>query len=384
MELSGDLSDFALTDILQILALSRKTGVLSLKGADYSGKIVLEGGRIAYASCTPGESLYDRLLRERMISPKFSQAVNGQANGNGSRHKILDYLVTNRVMSMDDLEYAAKRHFRSIISDLLMKDRGKFWIDINQNTGALVPHEIKLREGLNISEVLLEVAKENDETESGVTVTAPEEETDENIEIKLDEEEMRSLQAPTKELGTEPPPSVSGILYSLLMELKTLSFEAEVSLLVMRYASEISSRGILFWVKGDELRGWGQFGFKFRLLDRAIDEEVRRLRIPLSETNVLTQVARTSHPYIGPMPDDSWHEAMVSRLGVGSKGLSGFVLPLAREGQTMFLVYGDDYPGGREMKGVNELVILSNQASLALEKFSLERMLSRETGDLIR
>lgn len=376
MELSGDLSDFALTDILQILALSRKTGVLSLKGGDYSGKIVLEGGRIAYASCTPGENLYDRLLREGMISPKFSQAVNGQANGNGSRHKILDYLVTNRVMSMDDLESAAKVHFRTIITQLLSKERGKFWIDINQNTGALVPHEIKLRDGLNISEVLLEVAKTNDESDSGYLPPPPEpEDDDQNIEIKLDEEEMQSVEASTRDLTLEPPTSVSGILYSLLMELKTLSFEAEVSLLVMRYASEISSRGVLFWVKGNELCGLGQFGFKFRLQDRAIDDEVRKIRIPLYDSNVLTRVARSGQPYIGPMPEDSWHERMLSRLAAGSKDLSGFVLPLVCEGKTMFLVYGDDYPGGREMKGVNELVILSNQASLALEKFALERLL---------
>ena len=380
MELSGDLSDFALTDILQILALSRKTGVLSLKGADYSGKIVLEGGRIAYASCQPGETLYDQLLREGQISPKVSQSVNGQTNS--SRLRLLDYLVTNRVMSIDDLEYAAKRHFRTIIATLLTKERGKFWIDINQNTGALVPHEIKLREGLNISEVLLEVAKENDESDEGIAPAGKEgENEDENIEIRLDEEEMSSLRAPTKELGTEPPPSVSGILYSLLMELKTLSFEAEVSLLVMRYASEISSRGILFWVNGNELCGLGQFGLKVRLLDQAIDEEVRRLKIPLPDKNVLTQVARSANPYIGQMPEDSWHQTMFDQFGAGSKGLFGFVLPLVRDDRTMFLVYGDDYPGGKEMKGLSEMVILSNQASLALEKFSLERMLDNTRGN---
>ena len=373
MELSGDLSDFTLTDILQILALSRKTGVLSLKGSDYSGKIVLEGGRIAYATCLPGESLYDRLLREGMISPKGALPAHSYGNGNGARYTTLDTLVTNRVMSIDDLEHAAKRHFRLALSVLLAKDRGKFWIDTNQNTGALVPHELKLREGLNISELLLEVAKESDETEEGISSPEPQEE--EGIDIHLDEEEMQSLHAPTRELGTEPPPSVSGSLYSLLMELKSLSFEAEVSLLVMRYASEISSRGVLFWVNGKELCGLGQFGFQ-----RSADEEVRRLRIPLHDVNVLTHVARSGRPFIGEMPDDSWHRLMVPRLGVGSRGLSGFVLPLVRDGQTMFLVYGDAHPGGKEMKGVNELVILSNQASLALEKFSLERMLG-DDGD---
>jgi hypothetical protein len=41
----------------------------------------------------------------------------------------------------------------------------------------------------------------------------------------------------------------------------------------------------------------------------------------------------------------------------------------------MFIIYGDNYPGTVEMKGVNELVVLVNQASMVLEKIQLERMI---------
>ncbi|MGH9829727.1 MAG: DUF4388 domain-containing protein, partial [Blastocatellia bacterium] len=44
MELSGNLSDFALTDILQILALSRKSGTLALESGGSAGLIVIERG----------------------------------------------------------------------------------------------------------------------------------------------------------------------------------------------------------------------------------------------------------------------------------------------------------------------------------------------------
>jgi hypothetical protein len=65
MQLTGDLSDFALTDILQILALSRKTGMVLLEGAEWAGKIVVENGRITEASVQPGESLADSLFKDR-------------------------------------------------------------------------------------------------------------------------------------------------------------------------------------------------------------------------------------------------------------------------------------------------------------------------------
>ena len=38
MELSGNLSDFGLADILQILSLSRKTGTLALAAGSVSGR----------------------------------------------------------------------------------------------------------------------------------------------------------------------------------------------------------------------------------------------------------------------------------------------------------------------------------------------------------
>jgi len=174
----------------------------------------------------------------------------------------------------------------------------------------------------------------------------------------------------------EMPIAVSSILYSLLMELRTLSFEAEVSLLVMRYASDISSRGILFMVKDDELCGLGQFGFKSRLTDKSIDQEVRSLRIALSDQNILSQVARTAQPYFGEMPEDTWHMQMTNHFGIGSRDLAGFVLPLVCESRTMFLLYGDNYPEENKLTGINELVILANQSTLALEKLALERRLN--------
>ena len=69
MELNGDLSDFALTDILQILALSRKTGTVLLENGSLAGKIVMEEGRITHASLSPGETFVGGLAKKEIAGP---------------------------------------------------------------------------------------------------------------------------------------------------------------------------------------------------------------------------------------------------------------------------------------------------------------------------
>src|SRR6266571_18890 len=68
--------DLALTDILQILSLSRKTGVVLLNGAGLEeGKIIVESGRITHASARPGKSLSDSLMAAGVLRPEILKAL---------------------------------------------------------------------------------------------------------------------------------------------------------------------------------------------------------------------------------------------------------------------------------------------------------------------
>ncbi|MEW6212864.1 MAG: DUF4388 domain-containing protein [Acidobacteriota bacterium] len=380
MELTGNLSDFALTDILQILALSRKTGVLSLEGADFQGKIFIEDGRVTFASLQPGETLADRLVREQKITTSVMKSLNEVAGEEGV-WGLESLIIESGVMTKEELESAAKRHIRSVVASLIGIGKGRFWIDLNQDALLLPPSEIKLGYGLDIAEVLLEAAKEADESNRRRPYEPP---SPPPARVK-EQEALASIRSLVEGEDTgraanngnyaEFHSSISNVLYSLLMELRSHSFEVEVSLLVMRYASEICSRGVLFLVRENEICGLGQFGFKTRAPDKSVDEEVRDLRLALDSKSIFTWVAQTGRPYIGPMPEDPLHTAMLSHLGGSPPGLSVFVLPLICRSRPMFIIYGDNYPGGKEMKGVNELVVLVNQASMVLEKIQLERMI---------
>jgi len=67
-ELSGNLSDFPLPDVLRLLAKSRKSGVLHLYGDGNRGRVYLDDGRVSYATTRAGDDFADADQPERRSS----------------------------------------------------------------------------------------------------------------------------------------------------------------------------------------------------------------------------------------------------------------------------------------------------------------------------
>src|SRR5512144_2211785 len=128
MQLTGDLSDFALTDILQILALSRKTGMVVLEGVGWAGKIVVEDGRITEAWAEPGESLTDSLALAGLLTPDVVRAHI--VDGNWRRLEAL--LVGRGILTRNGLTAAARRHTQRIIGRLVRFEKGRFSIALGE------------------------------------------------------------------------------------------------------------------------------------------------------------------------------------------------------------------------------------------------------------
>ena len=159
----------------------------------------------------------------------------------------------------------------------------------------------------------------------------------------------------------------------MLAEMKQHSFEAEISLMIMRYASELAARGILFVIKDAKLCGLGQFGLSHDKDGKSADEMVRELCLPLDADGVFARVVRTGEPFIGAAPDTYWFAELLSRIGGFGHGVRLFVLPLTCNESSVYVIYGDNYPGNSEIGGLGELVALATQASLALERIALQR-----------
>jgi len=384
MQLTGDLSDFALTDILQILALSRKTGMVLLEGAGWTGRITIENGRITEASLQPGESLTESLSLAGLLGPHQASLAGG---ADLTQQQLEKLLVSTGVLTRNGLIAAIRRHTQRVIARLVRQEKGRFSIALGELMRAEPDNGSRLNEGLDVGEALLYAAHEQDESYREREATQQQEDPGVSLTGGRDTKPLVSRnQARLAQYGSDEAVEAetltrSNLLCSLLAEMKQHSFEAEVSLMIMRYASELATRGILFAIKDAKLCGLGQFGLNHGKDGRSADEMVRELRLPLDADSVFARVVRTGEPFVGEMPDNYWFSELLTRIGGYGHELKLFVLPLTCNESPAFVIYGDNFPGKSDLKGVRELLALASQASLVLERIALQRRVTQlESG----
>ena len=413
LEMNGDLADFSLTDVLQILSISKKSGTLFLEADETIACILLEEGKITHASIRPGESLADRLLRENRISEAILNELKGVGVQDGGIWNLQSLITESGVLGRKDLYTLARRHLQDIIGYLLTVERGQFGFDLSVRMLLDPFNEVALPQGIEVGELLLASATARDESEVLVeAVTSAGNEDDK--EFFEQKQEIADRWADTFDLGNAPvealaypASSISGfeidpdnkpfslseafpeeiqeqfpkeqkssLVVSLLAEMRACSFEAEVSLVIMRYMSEVAPRSILFMVKNDAVQGLGQFGIESLIADKSADQAIRSIRIPLGGGSLFDQVLATGQPFIGTLPANPQHEYIFDIIGGNGLELSAFILPIFRNNQAVYLVYGDNYPNQTEITGLDGLVALTTQAGIVLEKMDLENRIT--------
>jgi hypothetical protein len=156
-------------------------------------------------------------------------------------------------------------------------------------------------------------------------------------------------------------------------ELRFPTATAEVTLLILRYASEVVNRAVLFMVKKEEVRGLGQFGIELK--GKSADQVVRNIKIPLNQPSVFLSVIEGRRSYLGALESNPSHTYLVNELG-GAMPDAVITIPLVVDGKVALVVYGDNLPERRPVRGMDTLEIFMNQAGMALEKALLEKRIA--------
>lgn len=403
MELSGNLSDFGLADILQILSLSRKTGTLALAAGPVVGKIMIEDGRITYAEVKPGDSLVQRLVRDLSIDSNLISDLRSLAKREAGLWSLETLILESGLVSHRDFREVARDFIQDVVGRLVRLEKGTFGISLSQAEEINESEEIKLSDGLDIAEILLGSAKTLDESRredflpswprehypvegsySASDNLGNSEWSDRGIEGRDQRESRDGDNRGLNELETE---AESGELErlkdgfsmvnlcSVLSELRSQTYEAEISLLVMRYASQVAARGVLLCAEGDEIRGLGQFGITSKEGGRNADMCVRDIRFPIAQSNLLLNVIGNQRPFIGQVNGDSFCGTLLNEVGGGGNELLMFLAPIYREGASLLMVYGDNFPGVSDFQGLEELLVFIEQAGLVVEKINLEKQI---------
>jgi hypothetical protein len=170
---------------------------------------------------------------------------------------------------------------------------------------------------------------------------------------RLDEEDPTPRSVDARSLATA---SLSPVL------------RAETTVDLLRRAAAVAPRGLLLLVRGDEVRGAGQFGFD---PGAAPDDLAHSIHLSLAEPTVVTEAVERRETWKGEIPATPPNEGFLERLG-GTRPKEAVVVPmLPRDGMGL-VVYGDDAGNGRPLDSVEDLEWALLEAGLSMERDLLE------------
>ena len=158
MPIQGSLAEAGLPDVLQLLALGRKTGCLSMLDGAMHGEIYLDQGRISYATVANRlDRLGEVLVKSgRITREQLQEATEAQARG--SKEQIGKILVTSGHIERAELERWVGLQVEEAVYFLFTWRQGTFTFTADRRP----PHE-PLPVPLEAEGLLLEGARRVDE-----------------------------------------------------------------------------------------------------------------------------------------------------------------------------------------------------------------------------
>ncbi len=354
MSLVGNLEDLGLGDIFQIIFLSRRSGVLAIRGKVVEGKIYFKDGLVIAA--------YSIDSSKKLVS-------------NNAQDTVFSLFVEE-----GNFDFELK--------------------DPNEEIKAVPSGSIFIAEaGLNPQFLAMEGSRLLDESRAKKPVAPPSPppevvrptpEPPQKIEtapIKKEEiaprpvEETFSPKSIWAEAGIveeahiEPVTASPGLslLRSMIFELQNPHSSSEITLMILRFASEIMNRAVLFIVKRDTIEGLGQFGLVLKQGDP--NRRIKGVKISPQDESIFKQTVLKKMTIKKSLEKNQVHEYLIMELG-GDWPSEAFLAPLLVSGRVAALLYGDNLPEEKPIGDTESLEIFLAQAGIAMERALLERRLS--------
>jgi tetratricopeptide (TPR) repeat protein len=158
MAIKGSLKEASLPDVLQLLAMGKKTGCLAVTHRSNFGYIFFEKGRICYASIVNRrDRLGDMLVKNSVISQEqLENAIAAQTRLRDKR--IGELLVEQNALSREELHQYVRRQIEEAVYFLFTWMQGTFNFEADVH-----PEEQDLLVSINPESLLLEGARRMDE-----------------------------------------------------------------------------------------------------------------------------------------------------------------------------------------------------------------------------
>jgi hypothetical protein len=348
MSLEGYLEDMGVCDILQIVSLSKKSGTLTLSGRAGEGAISFLDGQVIRAASKqiPG-NLGTLLCRNKITTRQQIIAALTYQKSSKERRPLGAILAEQHGIPKEKIETVVVKQIQAIILGFLGWTSGTFHFQLEkqQHLGSayLNPLDFMLENG--IAPQWFVARQQQLVADSTPTAKAKPVDGAKALKKKLGEQDL-------------------GLLRGMLSEIENLAMGGGIILLILRYASEIFRRAIIFDVRGRQLVGIGQFGLDS--LSARADDIVRKMRLKAEPDSIFGQVLQqqaTIRGVLGCLPD----ERFVCEI-IGGQADEVFVGPLVCDGKVVAILYGDNYPHNGPIMSVNALEVFLTQAGVEMEQ----------------
>jgi len=350
MALEGCLDDLGIRDILQILSLSKKSGTLTLKSAEGEGVVTFLDGQVIRASSSLFPETLGQLLRKNnmVTEEQVDEALDWQKRLD--LHQPLGQILIDKFqIASVEIEKIVAGQIEKIIFSFFSWDEGYFSFQLEEiktfGSALLNPLDFMLEKGLSSQRLIVKGLKV---VELG---------GEDKLDDELIEHELKELKDQQSRFGLD-------LLRGMLAELEHPELGGGIILLILRYASEIMDRAIVFDVRGNHLVGVGQFGLYD--LNATADEIIRKMRLQVDAGSLFSQVLKDKVAVRAALGNSAAEEQLTIFLnGVPEKVFLG---PLVSDGKVIALLYGDNFTSNRPIPAANAFEVFLSQAGVAMER----------------
>jgi len=185
MSLVGNLEDLGLGEILQIVSLSRKTGILSLNSKHGEGSIIFRKGQVVRASSsTFQQSLGEVLIQKGVVDPAILRKALSVQQEHGFKERLGVILVKNFGVAQETVEEIVREQIENVVFSLFAWADGSFNFVVKDDIetvddSKMDPLQFMLDQGLNPQFLAMEGTRILDEklyaAETGYTADNSEE-----------------------------------------------------------------------------------------------------------------------------------------------------------------------------------------------------------------
>ncbi|MDH4226143.1 MAG: DUF4388 domain-containing protein [Deltaproteobacteria bacterium] len=418
MKLVGKIEDLGLGEILQIISFSQKSGILWLNSSKRVGSIVFRNGLVVKATSSVNtRSVGDFLAAEGAVATgTVLSAMEAQKKGEYAEN-LGTILINKLSVNKEIVETAAKALIEKLVVSFFFWHDGTFVFELKdyfETPEVLKTDKVQymLSTGVNPQFMAMEGSRVHDEAmrtgvipddipvgEAGVlgdetsshditvgVVSSGDNDSSETPVIEEPEhfqiitpELLKELEGEKlfRDIDRDKPVMIQEskglkLLKEMLEELARPLTMSEAVLLMLRFASEIMNRAVVFAIKQGNIVGMGQFGIE--LTDANADLVVRKMKFPLTEKSIVADAIATQSRIVRRLDDTTTDKYIIDTLG-GKVAPESYVNPVVVRGKVAFILYADNAQTNARVGDISSLEIFLAQMRIVLERMLLQKKL---------